>query len=306
MVNQSTLDEVAQNLEQHGNSQRIKKLVFCASKNIWQNDQAILDKFKFRDLVEELFNLNPTIEHVNYSLSQIVNTLNKPGQYSLVANIILAEMEKLYVIPEEDTGIMYNPSQVEESTALVCEQSPPQAAVSSSLVEELKSYQVKNEYDPFDVRQNIMKYTNPLRAKIVLFAALGHNFTYQKEDLVKLKEEELDNLLWQLFNTCDTSEEFEMKLNNSVFALGDDDENIQAVGAILQATRNLYGSLLSHQSQIPQNYSSPQIVVNSDYQVATTDVGGDDDDVFENDGDNTCQFITPPTIDLRRQNNRNV
>jgi hypothetical protein len=46
MITNFTLDEVAKNLEKHENSTRIKKLIYCACKNDWQNDQHILDRFK--------------------------------------------------------------------------------------------------------------------------------------------------------------------------------------------------------------------------------------------------------------------
>jgi hypothetical protein len=288
MINQSILDEVANKLEQHEKSTRIKKLIFCASKNIWQNDQNILDSFKLQELIQELYSFNPTIEHWNYSLSQIVNTLNKPGEYSIVANVILEEVGKLYNTPEEDTGIIYNPYQPEDSTELVHnKQSPPE--ISLALIEELKDCHIKNEYNQFDLRQNIMKYTNPLRAKIVLSSALGNPFSFQLEDWAILKQQELDNLLWQLFNICPTLEEFEIKLNHSLISLGNQDENIQAAGAILQSVRSLYRSISSNQEKISSAYTSQvnKMVINSDYQLEQTNIENIND---ENPDNNTCQL----------------
>ncbi|MEY3222969.1 MAG: hypothetical protein RLZZ203_1825, partial [Cyanobacteriota bacterium] len=44
----SSLEEIAQYLEQHEQSKRIKKLIFCVAKNIWENDQSQLDRFKLQ------------------------------------------------------------------------------------------------------------------------------------------------------------------------------------------------------------------------------------------------------------------
>lgn len=303
MTNQSIIYEIAYKLDTHKNAKRIKKLIFCACKNVWQNDQQILNRFKSSELIQELYDHNPTIEHINYTLSQIVNTLNKPGEYSIVANIILGELEKLYVILEEDTVMILNHVEPEESTHITFHQT--QHEISSSLIEELKNHQIKYEYNPFDLRQNIMKYTNPLRAKIVLFSALNNQFNFQNDDWLKLKKEGLDTLLQRLFDTCETFEELELRLNNSIVSLGDQDETIQSVGAILQFMRNLYGNISCNPYQ-PDNQYYPQaekVVVKSDYQIATTDI--DNFNFDEDEQSNTYQFIEPQKTNIFRQDNNN-
>ena len=45
----SSFDEIAKYLEQHENAQRIKKLIFFACKNEWENDQDTLDRFKLQE-----------------------------------------------------------------------------------------------------------------------------------------------------------------------------------------------------------------------------------------------------------------
>ncbi|WP_353930006.1 hypothetical protein WJM97_17130 [Okeanomitos corallinicola TIOX110] len=305
MTNQSIIYEIAYKLDTHTNSRRIKKLIFCACKNIWQNDQQILNTFKSSELIQELYDHHPTIEHVNYTLSQIVNTLNKPGEYSIVANTILGELEKLYVTHAENTEIVLNYAHSEESTHITYHQN--QQEISASLVEELKNHQIKYEYNPFDLRQNIMKYTNPLRAKIVLFSALNNQFNFQNDDWSKLKQENLDTLLQKLFASCETFEELEIKLNNSIVSLGDQDETIQSVGAILQFMRSLYGNIschpYQHQPKNQYHLQEDKLIVNSEYQLATTDI--DDFDFYEDDQGNTCQFIEPPKINMFRQEHNN-
>ena len=66
----SSFDEIVKFLEQHENSKRIKKLIFFACKNEWENDQDTLDRFKLEELIQELSSLNPTINHLTANLSR--------------------------------------------------------------------------------------------------------------------------------------------------------------------------------------------------------------------------------------------
>ncbi|MBD2295748.1 hypothetical protein H6G06_20275 [Anabaena sphaerica FACHB-251] len=294
MTTQSALNEVAKNLEQHENSTRIKKLIYCACTNNWQNDQDILDRFKLTELIQELYSFNPTIEHLNYTFYQIVNTLSKPREYSLVANIILNEIEKLYVINEEFTGIIFNQPYPQESTGIIFNQ--PQQEISSNPLDEFTGYQIKYEYNKFDLRQNIMQYTNPLRAKLVLFFAFYNKIDFLEEDWNKLRAEELDGLLEKVFDSCATIRELESKLNNAVISLGNQYEDSQAAGAIMQSMQGFYGDISSNQDQYqpPKKSSSEETstITNAYHQITSSD---DDSDIYENDKDSTCQLIAPPT-----------
>ena len=305
MMALSSLDEVAQYLEQHENSKRIKKLIFFACKNDWENDQDTLDRFQLQELIQELCSLNPTIDNLNFSLSSAVKELNKPGPYSIVASIILNEIQKLYLTPDEETGILVNQSNQEEETGILVNQpnpinpiiSHPQQISSISINQPPKS-QKKSQYNQFDLRQNIMKYTNPLRVKIILFSALYRKFTFNEQDWLKLRAEKLDSLLQILFDSCPTIGELESKVNNAVISLGNPDKNSQTAGAIIRTMRGLYGeiSASTNPSQPVNSYSSQETrtLVNPHHQIAPSDI----DDFYNNneddDDNNTCQIIGPP------------
>ncbi|MBE9001829.1 hypothetical protein IQ274_27385 [Nostoc sp. LEGE 12447] len=239
----SSLDAVTKHLEQHESSKRIKKLIYSACKNTWENDEETLDRFKLQDLIQELFKSNPTTNNLNYSLSEVVKTLNKQAEYAIIANVIFHQMQKLYITSEEPTGILLNKSHQEESTGLLLNQPFKNEQISLNSIEKSPNSQIKYQYNQFDLRQNIMKYTNPLRAKIVLFSALDKKFTFNEEDWLKLKTQKLDDLLLKLFNICPTFRELESKLNSAVISLGKPDENIQAASAIVQSMRALYGDI---------------------------------------------------------------
>jgi hypothetical protein len=293
MTTLSSLDEVAKYLEQHENSTRIKKLIFCACKNIWENNQDTLNSLKFPELIQELCSLNPTLDNLNSSLCRVVKSLNKQAEYALVASVVFKEIEKLYVIPDESTGILLNQPNQENNILYHSGQ------ISSNSIYQPPNSKIKSQYDQFDLRQNIMKYTNPLRAKIVLFSALYNKFTFNEEDWFKLKAEQLDDLLQKFFDSCSTIRELESKLNSTVISLGNLDDNTQAAGAIIQSMRGLYSDISSNQNQDqPLNSYSSQAtrpLVNPNDDITLTDV----DDIFENDmdDDNTCQLIVPSTKD---------
>ncbi|MEH1970483.1 hypothetical protein [Nostoc sp.] len=275
----SSLDTVTKHLEQHENSKRIKKLIYSACKNIWENDEETLGRFKLKELIQELCRSNPSINDLNYSLSKVVKTLNKQSEYALIASIISHEIQKLYITPDESTGILLNQPRKEE-------QIYNYGKISSNSIDQSSSSQIKYQYNQFDLRQNIMKYTNPLRAKIVLFSALYKKFTFNEEDWLKLKAEKLDDLLLRLFDTCPTIRELESKLNSAVISLGKPDENIQAASAIIQSMRGLYGNISSSANRYQ--------AFNSDSSPETKTVVNPHHKIQLKDDNNTCQFIVPP------------
>ncbi|MEJ6482553.1 hypothetical protein N0Y54_14665 [Nostoc punctiforme UO1] len=279
----SSLDAVTKHLEQHENSKRIKKLIYSACKNIWENDEETLDRFKLQELIQELFRLNPTTNNLNYSLSEVVKTLNKQAEYAIIANVIFHQMQKLYITPEEPTGIFLNKPHQEESTGIFLNQQEP---ISLNSIDKSPNSQIKYQYNQFDLRQNIMKYTNPLRAKIVLFSALDKKFTFNEEDWLKLKTQKLDDLLLKLFNICPTLRELESKLNSAVISLGKPDENIQAASAIIQSMRALYGDI----STSANGYNP----FNNDSSPETKTPVNPYQKIGLNDDGNTCQFLAPP------------
>ncbi|MEH2112994.1 hypothetical protein [Nostoc sp.] len=278
----SSLDSVTKHLEQHENSKRIKKLIYSACKNIWENDEETLDRFKLQELLQELYRLNPTINNLNYSLSKVVKTLNKQAEYALLASVISHEMQKLYITPNEATGILLNQPPQEEQIFYNSGQ------ISSNSIDKFPNNQIKHQYNQFDVRQNIMKYTNPLRAKIVLFSALYKKFTFNEEDWLKLKAEQLDDLLLRLFDTCPTIRELESKLNSAAISLGKPDENIQAASAIIQSMRGLYGNIS------PSTNGYQPFKKDSSLETRTL-VNPHQKNALTIDDNNTCQFIVPPT-----------
>lgn len=231
----SPLDEVVQDLEQHENSIRIKKLIFCACKKNWENDPTALDQVKLLDLIKELLDLSPTIEHLTVALNSVVKTLNKQAEYSLVANIILSTIGKLYPDSEESTLV------VSSRSHYTTEESVPQQPFVH--LQEVKWNEPKRHYDPFELRLEIMRYTNPLRAKILVFSTLHQKSEFHEQDWFIIKTHKLDDLLLRLFRTCETITELEFQLNSTARCLNEADQYTQAASVIIRALRLFYPSL---------------------------------------------------------------
>ncbi|MBW4518869.1 MAG: adenylate/guanylate cyclase domain-containing protein [Scytolyngbya sp. HA4215-MV1] len=215
-----------QELIQHPNLLRIKKLLFATCGNPWVNDRAVLDRLNLSELLHQLIEGNPTMDHLKASLDRVVKTLNKPAEYTLIANILLIKLVPLYPSAEDQVPILTQP----EQAAIAPSTYPLPAAgrewrQSSSLV---------------DLRLQIMKYTNPLRAKILLYSTLHQPFSYGQQDWLSLKMYELEELLQNLLNLCPTLNELETRLRNTLQYLTNSEEETQAVSAIIKAVRPYY------------------------------------------------------------------
>jgi len=241
MTTFSPINDVVNQLEQHEKSLRIKKLMVCVCRNMWENDASKLANLSLQDLIQELRQLYQSIEQLTASLDKVVKSLNKPKEYGLVANIIISHVSSLYPDPDAEDSTQLILTKPSDLTA------PIDAQFRKNL--EAQHFQppetwelcdTRRAYDPFDLRQEVMKYTNPLRAKILLFSTIEQIFTFNKEDWLTIKSQELDDLLLRLFQQCTTIEQLQYKLCETAKCLRDPSESNQAAGAIIQALRPFY------------------------------------------------------------------
>ena len=231
----SILDEVVRELEQDVNISRIKKIIFFACKDFWENDPAQLASADLGILIEELCAKYSRLEDIEAVLNSIVSKVNKKTEYALVADLIVCQLSRLYEY-EDFTKLETNISSFGGSQA---------PAFDDHFSSEISSGQERGR-DPgnlFDVRQNILQQTNPLRAKILIFSSLYHEFTFSERDWLLLKTQELDNLLRQLFNVCGSLAQLESQLYTTASNLDNRDENDQAASVIIQAMNPCYAKM---------------------------------------------------------------
>jgi len=231
----SILDEVVRELEQDINLSRIKKIIFFACKECWENDSTKLASADVRSLIQELCAKYNRLEDIEEVLNSLVAKVNKKTEYALMADQIVCQLSRLYEY-QDFTKLETNISNFGGYEA---------PAFDEHFSSELPPGEL-NERDPgdlFDVRQKILQQTNPLRAKILIFSTLYHQFTFSERDWMLLKSQELDNLLRQLFNVCSSLPELESQLYRTAGSLDNTDESDQAASVIIKAMNSCYAKL---------------------------------------------------------------
>lgn len=119
---QIKLAEVVQNLKSHHEKISIKKLLFYASQKTFPNDIDTLNSISIKILVQKLYKLAPTSQHLKYILDKRAATLNKKEKYFPIAKIISNEMEKLYFTeqqPMPKTSIVNNDTAYQQQGQVV-------------------------------------------------------------------------------------------------------------------------------------------------------------------------------------------
>ncbi|MFM7424362.1 MAG: hypothetical protein ACKO7W_05105 [Elainella sp.] len=92
----SHLDQIAADLTQDYNLLRIKKLLFCVCTGTWETDRQQLERLALRGLLQHLLELAPSFEVLQQRINQVVATLNKSAEYTIVANSVISRLLPLY------------------------------------------------------------------------------------------------------------------------------------------------------------------------------------------------------------------
>ncbi|WP_009631437.1 hypothetical protein [Synechocystis sp. PCC 7509] len=223
MKNLSLLPQIIQNLEQHQNSLKLKKLLFYICNQVWENDQTKIDNADWEKLLQELINKKPIFVSLNKYIYGMAKTTTKPKQYSLLADILVEQLEKIYFIEEDKTQ-----------------------ACLSKFHEDLTPQEMSNQsevikpYDPYKIRAEISANINPLRAKILLFSALYERFNFSSQDWASLKTQQLDELLQNLVDSYPTFTELVSKLEITASIMQEIDENLKVARVISQSLKPFY------------------------------------------------------------------
>jgi hypothetical protein len=100
-------------------------------------------------------------------------------------------------------------------------------------------YQVP-EYDPFSLRQSIMSYSNPLRAKIILLVMLRPDFNFSSQSVNTMREYQLDDLLLEVLKAYPSMSQLEESMTCAVELLVELEEYGKAATGLLQSLLPLY------------------------------------------------------------------
>jgi len=251
MENLLLISEIAQELEQHGNAARMKKLIFATWRKCWENDLSTINKFPLTNILQELVNSYPTPEQLRIAIINIADTLNKKEEYRVIAEIILGKLRKLYGNQSEEpmTQMVYQAVAIFSEDAAketISEAMPNDNPVSTPVNSNTlgansgANLEIDKDYDAFAVRLAVMKYSNPLRAKILLFCLVDEQSSFNQSGWLKLRSRPLDELLVEVFQKFANLEQLEYQLHATARNLQEPDEHAQAAEAIVKAMKPFY------------------------------------------------------------------
>lgn len=241
---------IVQSLDSYEDTMRIRKMLYCICHNDWQNDPAVLLRLDLEQLIQETYNLYPSLDELSIALYDIVDSLNRKAEYSLIANVIISQLGQLYQVESDSTHLD------ETTQAQATDTAVQYFAVTSAQVETAHSEaptDLENQsatsaettlpsrvYDPFEVRLAVMKYCNPLRAKIVAFSSLYQRYDSHEKDWSSLRTSDFDELILQLYETYETLAHLESKLYETANQLEQPSEYLQAANAVVKAIKPFY------------------------------------------------------------------
>jgi len=222
----SLLPQIIQDLKQHEDSLRLKKLLFYLCQQVWENEQVKIDNADWQSLIVELVNKKSNFAGLKKYIHGMAKTTNKPKRYLLVADILIIYLERIYFVEEDVTAACLAKFQAETQAQAIPSQK-----------------ETPKPYDPYKIRAEIIANINPLRAKILLFSALYEQFNFSNQDWVSLKSQQLDELIQNLVDTCPTFTELVSKLEATAGALQEVDENRNVARVISQSLKPFYPAI---------------------------------------------------------------
>ena len=260
------LRQVVSGIENHRETARIQKLMFAACKNRWENDQAVINNYGLKNIVLELQRNNPNFLSLRQTLRQVAENINKKALYLSLAEIILTQLEPLY-----DTNNDYKEEDNESKSQIFndqmvhlnddCDSSAKTSSFSSSrskpvdfasstmelpfaepafLNNNPSNYPQISDYDPFEIRLEILRYANPLRAKILIFSLLFYAWDQNSQDWLTLRSYTLEDLLQKLIESGKSLKDIEIQLYHIAQTQMNRDANLQTAGILVQALQKFF------------------------------------------------------------------
>jgi hypothetical protein len=268
------LRQVVSGIENHRETARIKKLMFAACKNRWENDQAVINNYGLKNIVLELQRNNPNFLSLRQTLRQVAENINKKALYLALADIILTQLEHLYDTDNDDeeednesksqrfntqivdlkndsdsaaktTSFSTSRSDPVDFSSSIINLNEPQLVMELPFAEPASSNNNPSNfpqipaYDPFEIRLEIFQYANPLRAKILIFSLLFHPWDRSGQDWSTLRSYTLEDLLKQLIQSGKSLQDIEVQLYNIAQTQMDTDANVQTASILVQTLQKI-------------------------------------------------------------------
>jgi hypothetical protein len=224
--------QISQALEQEQNLLRVKKLMLYLCNRSWESNAAALNNLSTETLVRQLHQMAPEGQQLEQALMAVVQTLSKAIEYQAIAHTILRHMALVYPDYQPPEPPPISDLDLQPGSTLATPEPPEAASVTAPI-------------NLFDTRLDIMRNANPLYAKILLFTALRGEFNFTHQDWLNLKTCDLDGLLRESLNQCESYTDMEDLLYRTARKLPQTDEYVHTATRLIKSLRIFYlhGSL---------------------------------------------------------------
>ncbi len=250
--------QIAQALAASDQAQRLHKLLFYACQNRWESDPTKLQACSLENLVRDMHQQAPTLQQLQAILSRFVQTISKPEEYQAIATAIATTFTPLYPItapraPQAapDAAHPFPPAAVGMSCTLPSDSPNDSPSIPAPIPAPIPvpiptaaptavPATPSSKLDLFNFRLELMKYTNPLQSKILLYSALYETFQFTPQDWSDLKQHTLHSLMGTLFQTCATYTDLEFLLYRTARRLPNAEEAVQTATEVIKCLRSFY------------------------------------------------------------------
>ncbi|NCJ06902.1 hypothetical protein GS597_10355 [Synechococcales cyanobacterium C] len=307
-----TLTAIVDMLQQHPEALRIHKLIYAIYHHRWENDPQILLNAPILGLIQSLQQQAPTPAALQGQLIQVAKQLNKPERYLAISQIILGIVSPLYTshnTPRETVSSPATPAIVPPTTAsptLVPLATVPPATVPPATLPpatqppphpRATEGMADLDYDHFEARLAIIKYANPLRAKILIFSAVDHPFGFSRQDWDSLQQWSLDQLIRQLVQSYPMASRLEQCLDQLATGFAELpplEQMRQDAEAIVRAVRPLYEQTTGPATEDSQSLLTGFNATVDLMTLASAMGSPHPSSEVDDDADLTCQFFVRP------------
>ena len=253
-------DLALQQLTSHAESLRLKKLAYCIVYGQWLSDNHTLEQVAWSQILRDLLTLMPTLEHLQYLIYQVAQSLSKPQDYLKLGQVLLYIFTPLYA---QGNNSSVDPSASQsfsapspgEITFLINGQSSAEGSgqvVENPVMDDRSADPTPREpvpttpgqasgtvmHDRFNLRTTLMKHGNPLAAKILIVSLLHQPIDLNNhQDWKLLNQWDLDSLLESLLDQYPQADRLRQHLVKLAKSSPQEAVLLPVAGAILQALK---------------------------------------------------------------------
>ena len=250
---------ITETLTQHPKNNRLKKLMICVERSIWESDPSHLDAIAWNDILQSLYHQYPHLDYLTAATHKVVDRLSKPIEYAVIAQVALQQLHSLYqplnLLPARDYASAFSPftaeplpdkAFLEETLATTTHPlthsstHPADLTLDPHDLTPVPLTLCKYESTPiashiFDLRHDIIKSSNPLRVKHLLLMLTLNIDAQEALQSRTLRQESTLPLLATAFRLHRKPEILTIKLKEIARKLPAPEEYEGAIDAIVRA-----------------------------------------------------------------------